>query len=60
MDEFLRSVEATVFASAEPLSIADIALHVGEGDVAAALAGLVERYQGHGIELVERGGRWHF
>ena len=60
MDEFLRSVEATVFASAEPLSVDDIALHVGEGDVAAALAELAERYQGHGIELVERGGRWHF
>lgn len=60
MDELLRSVEATVFASAEPLSVADIALHVGEGDVAAALSELAERYQGHGIELVERGGRWHF
>ena len=60
MDEFLRSVEATVFASAEPLSIGDISLHVGEGDVAAALSELAERYQGHGIELVERGGRWHF
>ena len=60
MDEFLRSVEATVFASAEPLSVADIALHVGEGDVTAALSELAERYQGHGIELVERGGRWHF
>ena len=60
MDEFLRSVEATVFASGEPLSVADIGLHVGEGDVAAALAELAERYQGHGIELVERGGRWHF
>jgi segregation and condensation protein B len=60
MDEFLRSVEATVFASAEPLGIADISLHVGEGDVAAALSELAERYQGHGIELVERGGRWHF
>ena len=60
MDEFLRSVEATVFASAEPLTVADIAAHVGEGDVAAALAELAERYQGHGIELVERGGRWHF
>ena len=59
MDEFLRSVEATVFASAEPLTVADIAAHVGEGDVAAALAELAERYQGHGIELVERGGRWH-
>jgi len=60
MDEFLRSVEATVFASAEPLSPADIQAHVGEGDVEAALAELAGRYQGHGIELVERGGRWHF
>ena len=60
MDEFLRSVEATVFASAEPLSSAEIAAQVGEGDVDSALAELAERYQGHGIELVERGGRWHF
>ncbi|HET9459961.1 MAG TPA: SMC-Scp complex subunit ScpB [Sphingomicrobium sp.] len=60
MDEFTRSVEATVFASAEPLGPAEIAAHVGEGDVVAALAELAERYQGHGIELVERGGRWHF
>ena len=60
MEELVRAVEATVFASAEPLGVDDIALHVGEGDVAAALAELAERYQGHGIELVERGGRWHF
>lgn len=60
MDELLRSVEATVFASAEPLSVGEISAHVGEGDVEAALAELAERYQGHGIELVERGGRWHF
>ena len=60
MEEFVRAVEATVFASAEPLGVEDIAVHVGEGDVAAALADLAERYQGHGIELVERGGRWHF
>ena len=60
MDEFLRSVEATVFASAEPLTAADISAHVGEGDVDAALSELAERYQGHGVELVERGGRWHF
>jgi segregation and condensation protein B len=60
VDEFLRSVEATLFASAEPLSAQDIALHVGEGDVGAALAELAERFQGHGIEVVERGGRWHF
>ena len=60
MDEFLRSVEATVFASAEPLSAAEVSAHVGEGDVAGALQELAERYNGHGIELVERGGRWHF
>lgn len=60
MDEFVRAVEATVFASAEPLTVADIAAHVGEGDVAAALSELAERYQGYGIELVDRGGRWHF
>jgi segregation and condensation protein B len=60
MDEFVRAVEAAVFASAEPLGVAEIAEYAGEGDVAAALADLAERYQGHGIELVERGGRWHF
>ena len=60
MDEFLRSVEATVFASAEPLTVADVSAHVGDGDSEAALRELAERYQGHGIELVERGGRWHF
>ena len=60
MDEYLRSVEATVFASAEPLSPPEISAHVGEGDVESALAELATRYQGHGIELVERGGRWHF
>ena len=60
MDELARAIEATLFASAEPLAADDIALHVGEGDVAAALSDLAERYQGHGIELVERGGRWHF
>ncbi|MBA3527697.1 MAG: SMC-Scp complex subunit ScpB [Sphingomonas sp.] len=60
MDEFLRSVEATLFASSEPLTADEIGNHVGEGDVAAALAELATRYQGHGIEIVERGGRWHF
>src|SRR5262245_8637812 len=60
MDEFQRAVEAAVFASESPLSVEDIAGYVGEGDVEAALASLAERYAGHGIELVERGGRWHF
>ena len=60
MDEFSRSVEAVLFASPEPMSPDEIGRHAGEGNVAVALAGLAERYAGHGIELVERGGRWHF
>jgi segregation and condensation protein B len=60
MDEFTRSVEATLFASASPLSRDDIARHVGEGDVGAALVTLTAFYEGHGIELVTRGDRWHF
>lgn len=60
MDDLQRAVEATLFASAEPLTVDEIALHVGEGDIAAALSQLVSHYSGRGIELVERGGRWHF
>jgi segregation and condensation protein B len=58
--DFERGVEATVFASEEPLSVAQIAAHVGEGDVRAALDAIAARHAGGGIELVERGGRWHF
>ncbi|HZB70323.1 MAG TPA: SMC-Scp complex subunit ScpB, partial [Sphingomicrobium sp.] len=60
MDEFARAVEATLFASATPLTTDEIGEYAGEGDVAAALASLAEHYGGRGIELVERGGRWHF
>lgn len=60
-DEDMRAVEAILFAAAEPLSLADISAHAGEGvDVAAALAMLREDYAGRGVNLVERGGRWHF
>ena len=59
-DPYVRAVEAVLFAASEPLFPADIAAHVGEGDVAAALAELRAHYAGRGIELVERGGRWHF
>ena len=56
-----RAVEATLFAAAEPMSAADIALYVGDSvDVKAALAALAGHYAGRGVELVERGGRWHF
>lgn len=60
-DDFLRAVEAAVFASSEPLTVAELRLHVGDsGDVTAALVQLVSDYAGRGINLVERGGRWHF
>ena len=60
MNELERAVEATLFAAAEPMSAEDSAAHVGADGVEQVLAGLAERYTGHGVELVERGGRWHF
>ena len=60
MDEFARAVEATLFASADPLTIEEVAGYAGDGDVTAALEELARHYSGRGIELVERGGRWHF
>ena len=55
----VRAIEATLFASAEPLTLEEIAEHVGEGEIEIAL-GSYRHYEGRGIELVERGGRWHF
>lgn len=60
-DDFLRAVEAALFAAETPLTLADIKLHVGEGgDLSAALSTLAHHYAGRGVNLVERGGRWHF
>lgn len=60
-DETMRAVEAVLFAAEEPLTLADIRAYVGEeADVSAALHALAEHYAGRGVELVERGGRWHF
>lgn len=60
-DSLVRAVEAVLFASETPLSVADIRLHVGTAaDVSTALATLARDYAGRGVELVERGGRWHF
>ncbi|MCR5871737.1 MULTISPECIES: SMC-Scp complex subunit ScpB [unclassified Sphingomonas] len=60
-DETMRAVEAVLFASEQPLTLTDLRAHVGEeADIAAALSALAETYSGRGVELVERGGRWHF
>ncbi|MDB5697646.1 MAG: SMC-Scp complex subunit ScpB [Alphaproteobacteria bacterium] len=57
----VRAVEAALFASDTPKTKSEINDYVGEGvDVTAALASLAADYAGRGIELVERGGRWHF
>jgi segregation and condensation protein B len=55
-----RGVEATLFAATQPLTIPEIAAYVGTGDIRATLAAIAARHAGTGIELVERGGRWHF
>jgi segregation and condensation protein B len=61
ISDAVRAVEACLFAADEPLGIDDIAAYVGDGvDVKAALAELEAHYAGRGIELVERGKRWHF
>jgi len=60
-DDLLRAVEAALFASAEPLSLAQLRQILGDApDLALALRRLAEDYAGRGVNLVERGGRWHF
>jgi segregation and condensation protein B len=58
--DYARAVEAVLFAAAEPLRPHDIVAHAGEGRVEEALAELQSLYAGRGIQLVTRGGRWHF
>jgi len=61
LPDHVRAVEATLFAAEAPMSVEDIAAYVGEQiDVQEALAALQDHYAGRGIELVERGKRWHF
>ena len=42
------------------MSAEAISAHLGGAEVKPALAALTENYAGRGIELVERGKRWHF
>ncbi len=54
-----RMVEAILFASAEPLSLAQIGERLPHGsDAGAALALLRERYQGRGVSVARIGPGW--
>ena len=63
LDDTVRAVEATLFASEEPMSVDALAGHLGgleTSSVRQALLELQAHYEGRGIQLVERGKRWHF
>lgn len=59
-DPFVRAVEAVLFASDTPLTVAAIRAHVGDGDIRAALARLVADYTDRAFAPVRRGEHWHF
>jgi segregation and condensation protein B len=59
-DELVRAVEAALFAATEPMTAAQLSKHLGDAEVGPALGELERHYEGRGVELVERGGRWHF
>jgi segregation and condensation protein B len=60
LSDHVRAVEAALFAAEAPMSEDEIRSYVGDVDVKSALAELAAHYAGRGIELVERGKRWHF
>ncbi len=56
MGEQERMVEAVLFASAEPVTVADMTARLPHGcDVATALVHLRQRYEGRGVNLVKVG-----
>ncbi|UYO00071.1 MAG: SMC-Scp complex subunit ScpB [Devosia sp.] len=57
----LRILEALLFASAEPLSLADVAPYLGEGvNPDALMLALQQEYAERGVNLVRRGQGWAF
>ena len=59
MAEQERMVEAMLFASAEPLSLAEMSARMPHGsDVAEAVVHLRKRYEGRGVQVVRVGDAW--
>jgi segregation and condensation protein B len=57
----LRILEALLFASAQPLSLPEMAPYVGDGaDLKSLIEELRSRYSMRGVNLVRRGERWAF
>ena len=59
-DDLVRAVEATLFASEEPMTAEQVSAHLEGANVREALRELQEFYSARGIKLVERGKRWQF
>ncbi len=61
MGEQERMVEAMLFATAEPMTVAELGQRMPHGcDPAEALAHLRKRYEGRGVHLVRVGDGWAF
>ena len=61
IDDLARAVEAALFAADDSLSPAELATILGsDADLKAVLERVAADYAGRGVNLVERGGRWHF
>jgi len=56
--DHLRALEAALFAAEAPMTPAELSAATGIEQPKAALEELAGLYEGRGIELVERGGRW--
>lgn len=64
IDDRERAIEAMLFASDEALDARQIAARFAEdipvAEIRTIIHAIAERHAGSGIELVERGGHWHF
>ena len=59
-DNLLRALEAALFAAEIAMTADELKTVIGADELGDALPRLSALYAGRGIELVERGGRWHF
>lgn len=56
----IRAVEALLFASREPLTLADLSERLPHADLPAALVAIRAHHQGRGFHLVRHGDTWCF